>query len=213
MQRIGLIFILFLSYLVPKALAQDERFYRQIFTGELGKNSQDSKKGYKWEVKSPQYQLDLDSDGLSEGIQLQKRDGEDWIVFSGKKGEGFFSAKLQAKGRESSLFRINLVTLNPDVKVLVLSFYEGFTHYLQFNGTARMYLISFEHNDLSTMQLAEGPTFWIEREKVDEQYFKRAYSIEILDLNSDKSKEIIVGFNAIKRVLTYAGNGRFISPP
>lgn len=213
MQRFPLITVFLLIFMLSSPLkAQDERFFRQIFTGELGKERKTPRTDYKWQVSTPAYKLDLDGDGVVEGITVSKRDGEDWIELSGKLGTPFYTVKIPAKGNESSLFRLNLVTLSPTVKVLLLSFYQGWTHYLQFNGTARLFLLSFEDNKLDAISFSVGPSFWLEREKVNNQYFKRLYSIDVLDLNKDNSKDIIVSFNSIKRVMSYMGKGQFLMP-
>ncbi|MFZ4712357.1 MAG: hypothetical protein ACOYL6_01480 [Bacteriovoracaceae bacterium] len=192
--------------------AQDERFFRQIFTGELGKEQAKLRKDYKWVAESPEHKLDLDGDGVAESLKVLKRDGENWLELSGKLGQPFYSVKIEAKGKDSSLFRINLVSLSSTVKVLLLSFYEGFTHYKQFNGTARLFLLSFEDNKLEQISFSTGPSFWLEREKVSDQYFKRLYSIDVNDLNGDKTKEIIVSFNRSNRALAYRGKGQFSMP-
>jgi hypothetical protein len=202
---------LFLSF-SGRILAQDERYFRQIFTGELGNKAQLIKRDYKWEVSTPAYKLDLDGDGEAEGITISKKDGENWIELSGKLGKPFFRNLIPAIGIDSSLFKINFVTLSPTVKVLLLHFYEGYTNYLQFNGTARVFLLSFENNKLDKISVTTGPSFWIEREKIVDQYFKRLYKIDVIDLNNDSLKEITVSFNRINRTLTYMGNGRFIMP-
>ena len=192
--------------------AQDERYFRQIFTGELGNKAQLLKKDYKWEVSTPAYKIDLDGDGEAEGITVSKKDGENWIELSGKLGKPFYRNQIPALRVDSSLFKINFISLSPTVKVLLLNFYEGYTNYLQFNGTARLFLLSFENNKLDKISFSTGPSFWIEREKIVDQYFKRLYKVDVLDLNHDSVKEITVSFNRINRTLAYMGDGRFIMP-
>lgn len=194
------------------AYSQDERFFRQVFTGELNKSSVDFKDNHKWVVETPNYQVDLDGDKVTEGIKVVKADGEDWIEIHGKLGNPFFKGKLNPKGINSSLFKINLIKLSDKTKVLVLNFYEGFTDYLQFNGSARVYLLSFDDNDLKNVKFQMGPSIWIEREKVGEQYFRREYKVFSDDFNKDGIKEIEISFNKIHKVLFYKGEGRWFLP-
>lgn len=206
--------LLFLAIFSLKTVvfAQDERYFRQLFTGELATSTQKKDKSYKWESETPLYQIDLDGDRNPEGIRVQKKDGEDWIELHGKLGKPFWRGKLQAKGIESSLFKIHLVSLAPKIKTLVLHFYEGKTDYKEFNGTARVYLIVFEDNKLDKIFYQTGPSFWIEREKMSDQYFKREYKVIVQDFNLDGIKEISVKFKNLAKVLMYLGNGRWQLP-
>lgn len=206
--------LLFLALFSLKltVFAQDERYFRQLFTGELATSTQKKEKSYKWESETPLYQIDLDGDSDPEGIKVQKKDGEDWLELHGKLGKPFWRGKLQAKGAASSLFKIHLLSLAPKIKTLILHFYEGKTDYKEFNGTARIYLLVFEDNKLDKIFYQMGPSFWMEREKMSDQYFKREYKVIAQDFNGDGIKEISVKFKNISRVLMYLGNGRWQLP-
>lgn len=203
-------FVLIFAFFVSSAQvaqAQDERYFRHLFTGELAPSEHHKDKTYKWEVETPLYQIDLDGDGAAEGIKIQKKDGEDWIELHGKTGKPFWRGKLQAKGTESYLFKIHLVSLATKIKALILHFYEGKTDYKEFNGSARIYLIVFEDNKLDKLFYQIGPSFWIEREKMSDQYFKREYKVTAEDFNNDGIKEIAVKYKNSSKVLMYLGNG------
>jgi hypothetical protein len=204
-------FIRFLSLFLltfSSVQAQDERYFRKLFTGELTESGP-KEKLYKWQVSTPLYKLDLNGDKKDESIVVSKKDGEDWIELFDHLGTNFFSGKLQAKGDDSSLFKIQLITLSEKTKVLVLHYYEGITKYKEFNGSGKIYLITFEDNKFDSIQMTEGLSFWIERALINERYFKREYYVEALDLNLDGTKEIRVRFNSIKRVLFYKGKGNW----
>lgn len=212
MIKFVLIFAFFTSLFSSGAQAQDERYFRQLLTGELAPSTQKKEKTYKWEVETPLYQIDLDGDGKPEGIKVQKKDGEDWLELHGALGTPFWRGKLHGKGVGSSLFKIHLVSLAPKIKTLILHFYEGKTDYKEFNGSARVYLVVFEDNKLDKIFYQIGPSFWIEREKMSDQYFKREYKVIAEDFNGDGIKEIAVKFKKISKVLMYLGNGNWKLP-
>ena len=111
-----LVCVFFLLSFSGQVSAQDERYFRQIFTGELGNKAQLLKKDYKWEVSTPAYKLDLDGDGEEEGITISKKDAENWIELSGKLGKPFYRNLIPALGVDSSLFKINFLKFHQNLK-------------------------------------------------------------------------------------------------
>jgi hypothetical protein len=202
----GLFFILTLSL---SALGQDERYYRQILSGELP----DVFKTYKENliqsisVTGASYKIDLNSDGIEETIQPQKRDGVDWIEIRDSSERKIFQGSLFAMGAESVLYKIKLVHLSKTLRALILFLDEGRTQGRKFESTARLYVLSYENNDLSTLKLSAGPHFFHEREAQRDQYFRRDYVVNVVDFDEDGTREISVQFNRIQRIMQYTGNG------
>ena len=191
--------------------AQDERYYRQILSGELSKSSENIKDT----IISPinafggLYRIDLNSDGIEETIQPQKRDGVDWIEVRDASQRKLFEAKLLAMGAESVLYKVRLVSLSQKVRAIILYLDEGFTKGRHFESTAKVYLISFENNDLSTMSITDGAHFFHEKKAQREQYLRRTYNVNVHDIDGDGVKEISVQYNSIQRIFRYKTNGEW----
>jgi hypothetical protein len=197
--------------LVRPVWSQDERFYRQILKGELPQLSQELKEipETQFNVKGASYLIDLNDDGIEESIQPQKRDGVDFIEIKNSSQRKIFDHKLLAIGSESHIYKIKFTRLNDTTKVLVIFLDEGHTAGRRFESTARIFLLTFENNDLSTMKLTQGPHHFHEKETQREQYWRRDYAVEVRDTNNDGTKEVIVQFNHIQRIMIYKGRGEW----
>ena len=203
------IFLLFTLSL--SVFAQDERYYRQILKGELPNLNQDigEVQEHQFNVKGATYSVDLNGDGIEEMIQPQKRDGVDWIEIRNTTQRKIFEAKLLAMGGESSIYKAKLVYLSSTTKLLMLFLDEGKTSGRRFESTARIYLITFENNDLSTMKITTGPHHFHEREGQRDQYWERDYSVEVRDVDKNGVRDVVVQYNHIQRIMVYKGNGNW----
>lgn len=188
------------------SLAQDERYYRKIFTDELVFKPQEVV-DYKVEVETPTYQIDLNGDHFKEGIRVEKKDGIDFIKIYDKYGRKLFEKKLDSIGFQSKLFKIQLRSITKDVNALILHFYEGKIESTKFESSARIFFISFMKSKLEEMHFYKGPHFFHEKEKVDNQYWSRRYSVNTIDYNNDGINEISISYNKISRIFFYIGEG------
>lgn len=191
--------------------AQDERYYRQILSGELANSLQDYKEssGIQLSLKGASYKIDLNDDGIEEIIQPQKRNGVDWIEIRNHQETKIFEGKFLASGTDSSIYKIKKVSLSKKVKALIFFFYEGKTQARKFEAAAKLFFATYEDNNLSSIKLSEGPHFFHEKEAQRDQYFRRDYMVNVYDINSDGTKEIAVQFNHIQRIFQYAGKGEW----
>ncbi len=208
MVRQVLIFFIFFSQILH---AQDERYYRQILTGELPKAL-----GPISGIELPSfnaygniYRLDINGDGIEESIQPQKRDGVDWIEIRDSSQRKVFEAKLLAQGAESYLYKIRLVSLSTKARALILFLDEGFTKGKYFESTAKIYLVSLDNNDLSTLKISDGAHFFHEKKAQRELYWRRIYNVNVFDMDNDGIKDISVQYNNIQRIFRYLGNGNW----
>ncbi len=161
-------------------------------------------------LQSPAYRIDLNGDGVEEFIHTIKRDGIDWIEITDFSGRKVFESQIFAMGAESVIFKIRFVTISPEVKALVLFLDEGKTHSVRFESSARIFVLSFEKNNLETMKMTQGPHFYHEREAQREQYWRRHYQVNFVDFDGDGVKEISVQYNRIQRMMKYIGLGEWI---
>jgi len=193
-----------------RATAQDERYFRQLFSGEINKKQEvvDEKK-YSYFVHTPYYALDLNRDGVSEQVVFVKKDNEDWIEILNGEKKKIFGYRFENKGYDSELFRIELKTLSATTTILLLYYYEGVSKYINFQGTSRVYAITIDNNDLTTMAAFKGPSFFDEQKTFKGHYHKRHYQVYLEDLNRDSIKELIIKHRDASTVFLYKGKGRW----
>ena len=203
--------LLIISFCLP-SFAQDERYYRQILNGELPKLGQEIRESqeHQFNVKGASYSIDLNDDGIEEVVQPQKRDGVDWIEIKDSSQRKIFDSKLLAMGGESVIYKAKFARLSPTVKVLMLFLDEGKTSGRRFESTARIFLITFENNDLATMQITSGPHHFHEKEGQRDQYWLRDYSVEVRDIDKNGVRDIVVEFNHIQQIMIYKGKGDWL---
>lgn len=206
--RLILIFFYFLS----TVHAQDERYFRQILSGQLPVDNEEviDSPLRTFVVKGKSYLVDLNGDGIDEVLQPLKIDGIDALEIFDSSMRKLFHAKLLASGSEANLYKIKLAHLSKTVKVLILFLDEGKTDGKRFEATARIHLLSFENNDLSTLKLAKGPSFFHEKDSQREQYFRRDYLVNVYDIDLDGTREVAVQFNHIQRIMKYKGRGEWV---
>lgn len=189
-------------------MAQDERYFRQLFSGELQKKSETiSAPKYSYVTQTPYYHLDLNQDGVLEKIIFIKKDNEDLIEIFDRQKIKLFSYRFENKGYDSELFRVELRTLSKASSVLLMYYYEGVSKYINFQGTARIYALTIDRNDLKTIAVFKGPSFFDEQKTLKGHYHKKNYTVSLEDLDKDFVKELIVKNNHTSNVFFYRGSG------
>lgn len=191
-----------------KSFSQDELEFRKIISGvQLKSNVLET--DFKYVVKSPDYQIDFDGDGLLESFQIIKADGCDIVEIKDYNGKLLFQSKLISSGRESSVYQMNVYKLSKSAKAIVLHYYEGFNKYLTFSGSARLYFLTMDNNQLQSFKMFKGPVFWLEEKDHFERYRQRNYELNVTDYNGDGIREISVKHKKIARVYFYRGHGNW----
>jgi hypothetical protein len=204
---------LFLFLILPRAVwAQDERFFRQIFSGELSESAtkpqvQVEKSPYWFSAHTPYYLLDLNRDSLPESIVFAKKDNEDWLEIYNSTKEKIFSYQFENTGINSSLYRIEQKQLTKTTDVLMLYYYEGSTKFLNTDSTARLYLLTVDNRDLKAIHVYKGPAFFEERKSQRGHYHQRRYIIETLQLKNDDTRQIVFRNRGVNQVFFYEGKG------
>lgn len=192
------------------ALAQDERYFRQLFSGELaGKSEVIDAKKYSYLIHTPYYALDLNRDQQVEHIVFAKKDNEDWIEIFNQDKKKIYSYRFENKGFDSELYRLELKTLSDKTSIVILYYYEGVSKYINFQGTSRVYAITIDNNDLSTMATLKGPSIFDEQRTFKGHYHKRNYDVYLEDLDKDFIKELIIKHRNSSNVFVYKGAGKW----
>ena len=205
------LFLLVLLVYSGLGFSQDERYFRQILTGELPKLGEEHKETFlpQFNVQGASYRYDLNGDGFEESIIPQKRDGVDWLEIRDPSQRKIFEGKMLAMGSESAIYKIKLVNLSRKVKAAIVFLDEGSTKGKRFESTGRFYVLSFEDNDLNNISMTEGPHFYHEKEAQREQYWRRDYNVNVYDVDGDGVREIAVMYNHIQRIMKYKSRGEW----
>ena len=211
MMRKWVIFFLNFFLMTLMAYSQDERKYRQLIDKtQKNKNNEHEVMPFSHFVQNQgRYQLDLNSDKIEEIVEIQKRDGLDWIIIKASNETVLYQTKLPTVGSQSVIFKMLLLNISKtrSIKTLVLFFDEGMIKSKKWESTARILLLTFENHDLRNIKLTIGPHFFHEKNSQRDQYWRRDYEVKSLDLNADQMREIIVKYQHIQRILIYKGDG------
>lgn len=200
--------LLFQMTFSKSAFSQDERFFRKIFTGELFHKKYREPKP-KILVSSPVYKIDLNRDSEKEGILLEKKDGIDVIKIIDKLGKTLFTHELLGLGKDSRIYKLRLVRIANQTDALIIHFFEGINESTLFQATARLYFLTIDKRNFSKVKVTQGPSYWVEKQKIKDQYWNRFYSINVVDYNQDGRNEISISYNKIQRVYFYMNDGKW----
>ena len=190
--------------------AQDERFIRKLLSGDLGvEGVEEDKPKPHFHVASAMYEIDLNNDNRVESIVIEKKDSEDWLHIQNYERQIIYSLKFVRKGWESDVYKINLRKLSDNTHVLLVRYYEGHNQGDNFTGTARLYTISWENNDLTKISSMRGPEIWDEFKDSKIHYHQRPQLISLNDLDGDGYKEISIRHHLSTKVMKYLGKGEW----
>jgi hypothetical protein len=191
------------------SFAQDERFFRRLYTGDFAKKKKQAAEKIYFEAKTPSYRIDLNDDFNPEYIHFEKKNGQNLLVILDNQKKKIYEYKLPQLGIGASLFRILIENLSNNVKVFVLSFYEGDREYLSYGGSARYYFLTMEKNNLKSLSMYQGPYFWREHKDRKSDYTQRNLFLGFKDYNKDGIKEVSVKHHFTNRVYFYRGDGKW----
>jgi hypothetical protein len=211
---IGLISLVCTFLLPQMGQGQDERFFRQILSGDLGDGKAKdpvgaSPKTYWYSVHTPYYDLDLNRDKVSERLVFSKKDNEDWLDIFDQNKKKIFSYRFENMGLNSGLYRVEQKKLSPTADILLLYYYVGYTKFVNTDASAQLYLLTIDNQNLKTMHILKGPSYFEEKKTFRQHYHLGRYSVELRDLNNGRAKAVIVKHRGMSDVLLYEGNGKW----
>lgn len=193
--------LLFIAIWGPfNATAQDERYFREIVTGDHVQAKEQDLPEADIVSFSKAYELDLTGNHRFERIIFERRDGIDWVTIYNYQKELIFEYQLDTQAAGSRVYKIKMNDVSQSERLLSLYFYEGATDYLNFKANTRLYFLTFKVDDLKQMTAQKGPRIWEEFSDKRGHYHQRAYDVNLVDLNSSQVKEIVVSFRTIRRV-------------
>lgn len=196
-----------IMFFVNPAMAQDERFWRKLVTGELTREQKKLPPAPKWVFSTPSYEFDLNGDGRNESLTVQVVDGLSVVEIYSHDKLLLFTGTLTGLGMDAKVYRLRLIDVSPGVRSLLIHFFEGKTQSQRFEATARLYFVTFAKENMTKMTFQKGPQYWHEYEAPRDQYWRRQYGINVMDLDKDGSKEVFVNFNSSQSVWQYQTSG------
>jgi hypothetical protein len=181
-------------------MAQDERYFREIISGDLVHEKSKDQAAAAILSYSKVYEFDLTGNHRFERIIFERRDGVDWVTVYNYQKELILEYQLDTQAADSRVYKLKLNNISSTKRLLTLYFYSGATDYLTFKANTRLYFITFNVNDLSQMCAQKGPVFWEEFNNKKGHYHQRFYNMQLKDIDSSNTKELIVSFRTIRRV-------------
>ena len=190
--------------------SQDERVFRELLTHKIQEDKERSRKPeYDYKARGHRYYLDLNGDELPESFFISKKDGGDWLELFDRAGEKIYDYKFDTIGSWSRVFKLQMRNISSEAKLVILYFYEGITRYVNFQGTARVYFLTWDNNDLSTLSMYKGPYVWDEKRDFRNHYHQRKFELSMFDFDDDYTREIAIRYGSITRVYKYMGKGKW----
>lgn len=196
-------------FLALKSYTQDERFFREMFTGNLKvdkiKAESVLKNSYVWNIEGRTYRVDLNGDKNYEGIRSLKKDGRDFIGIYNHRGDLIFEGGFNPQGKNARVYKVSIHDVNPDITVLLFYYYEGFNKYTEMLSTGRIYIASIYKNNLLDIKFFPGPRFWEEFQSFKGHYHQRKYEVIVNDFDGDNIEDIMVRYGHSSTIMKYIG--------
>jgi hypothetical protein len=156
-------------------------------------------KDYKQFYLSDIYRLDLNFDGLLDGIQVKKVEQKDYVSLYDQNNKQRAQFELEGMGIDSYLYRVRVRKVNHHTSLVLLYYYEGYSSGKEFYASGRVYFVTIKDNKFEQIHFQKGPSLFIEQDKVKNKYYARSYDINLVDLNGDNSNEITVHNKSLVR--------------
>ena len=106
--------------------------------------------------------MDLDGDQRSEKISMENNDGINYFVIRNHRNFPILRKPFLTQAIGGIVHKLRLVQVSKDTKLLIVYYFEGVTEYMDFQGTGRLYFVSWKDNDLKTLSMSIGPHYWHE---------------------------------------------------
>ena len=205
-------FSIFITFTLSVVQAQDQRFFKEFLSRDLKREASKEPEKYHFRSFSPFYHLDLNGDQDKESFIYELRDGHSFLNVKDSKGKQIYRYQFEGAAGEARPYQVSVRDLSTNTKVLVFHFYEGKTDYIEFKGTARLYFMTIDNQDLSTISIYKGPSVFEEFESLKKRhYHQRKYELRSVDYNNDGVKELSIHYNKTSKVYFYKDKGKWLT--
>jgi hypothetical protein len=194
--------------LIFAAHAQDEWFLKDMLRGRsLDLAQKNFRKHYI--QQSDAYMLDISGDNVPEYLKFENVDGRYFVkIFSSKKNI-VFRGEFPLRGLDAHVYKIQRKLLGHGRVLTLFYFFEGKSSYIGKAGSAAIFGIVTENNDIKNLKMKKLGGIWYENQKRD-TYIRRLYQVSYDDLNRDGQKEVIIYSGGVRKVLFYNGENNWI---
>lgn len=190
--------------------SQDERYFRELFLKKYHEDEVgETKKNYSYTVPTPFYTIDVNFDGKNESFVYSKKESEDWIDIFDHEKKAVFKYRFDSVGAKSRLYKIRFTNIDENVGLAIFYFYEGVVNYHELDSSARLYFLTFKRADFSNFKMVQGPYLFQEFKGMKGHYHQRIKQVEVIDLNNDQRKEIIIKHHLYSIVYRIKDDGSF----
>lgn len=212
MKRLFLLF--FLVSLISSGHAQDERLYRKTVLGAFVPQEQKEKipTKYLFKANSDMYRVDISGNGYKEGIVFEKIDGENWLHIHDSHLMRIRSFPLHAEGVGAHPIKVSVRQMSKHVRILYISFYEGYTKGLDFHGSSRAYIINVRDGNIKKATLSKGPRFFEESEEIFGRYYLKRMKVSVEDLDGNGTKELVFRKHRMVRIYLLNKEDHWVRP-
>jgi hypothetical protein len=93
--------------------------------------------------------------------------------------------------------------MSKDIRIIYISFYEGYTKGLDFHGSSRAYIISIKNGDIKNATISKGPRYFEESEEIFGRYYLKRMKMFTEDLDGDGTKELVFKKHRMVRIYRY----------
>ncbi len=198
-------------FLVKNLCAQDERLFRNTVLGAFYPTDITAKLKDKYLLRtnSSMYRVDITGNGFKEGIIIEKMGAESWLHIHNTVFSRLNSFSLEEKGLRARPYKLVLKHISPTVRALLVYFYEGYSEYLDFHGSSRLYIITITDGDIENAIMTAGPQFFEESREIHKRYYLKRMEIYTKDLDNNGVKEIILSKHLMTKVLVLRSDGKW----
>ena len=208
MKILVLLSVINVFFFEKNLLAQDERIMRKMLSGSLLKEEAEQNSTLHYSIDSSRYYFDLDGDKIQEYFQTSHRDGQLWVEIRQSNEGLLYEVKLDTLNIDARVYKIKISQINPKVKLIMLFTYLGKIEVPSlFYSEARLFFITLEE---SQFYFAHGPYYFMEKQKLKDQYANRHSKINLFDYNLDNTIDVGVEYNNIQEIHSYQGKGKWL---
>ena len=106
--------------------------------------------------------------------------------------------------------KVSLRKLSRDERILLVYHYEGVSKYLKLQGTSRLYFLTWNQKQRESFSIFKGPVIWNEMRDTQDNYIQRKRNLQVLDLDHNGLKDVVLKYGRTSRTFGYFGQGRWV---
>lgn len=197
-----MVLLFFLYALHFQSFAQDEENFKKFILGEKEEIIQEDHFS-EWRLETPHYFYDLNSNGQMESIVFVKESGGDQLHIYNVRRELLYKTSFTSTALTSKIYKILIKPLSDNLLLLLIYYFEGSINYIDDQSIVRLYFLTLEKKDFSSLKIFKGPYYWekfLSRNGHSHQILKK---IKFFDFNKDGILDLLITKNKRTQSFTY----------